>query len=80
MAEPITATNEAVLMTEPRGRSSSRCGMPCLQHRNTLRRLVACTRSHASRPVSSTEASSVGEMPALLKSTSIRPSSRRTRA
>ena len=81
MADPITATNEAVLMTEPRGaRLSSRWGIPCLQHRNTLRRLVACTRSHASRPVSSTEASSVGEMPALLNSTSIRPSSRRTRA
>ena len=79
MAEPITATNDAVLMTDPPP-LSSRCGMPCLQHRKTLRRLVACTRSQASRPVSSTEASSVGEMPALLKSTSMRPSSRRTRA
>ena len=52
--------------------------MPCLQHRNTLRRLTRCTRSHASSVVSSTEPSSFGEMPALLKSTSMRPSSRRT--
>ena len=79
MAEPSTATNDAVLMTEPPP-LSSRWGIPCLQHRNTLRRLVACTRSQASRAVSSTEASSVGEIPALLNSTSIRPSSRRTRA
>jgi hypothetical protein len=52
VADPITATNEAVLMTEPRvgGAFSSRCGIPCLQHKKTLRRLVACTRSHASSP------------------------------
>ena len=54
--------------------------MPCLQHRNTLRRFAAWTRSHASNEVSTTEASSVGEMPALLNRTSIRPISARARA
>ena len=47
--------------------------MPCLQHRNTDLRLTSCTRCHASSDVSSTDASSGGEMPALLKSTSMRP-------
>src|ERR1039458_2345765 len=61
-------------MTDPRP-ASSKCGIPCLQHRNTLRRLACCTRSHASSVVSSTEPSSPGEIPALLKSTSIRPNS-----
>jgi hypothetical protein len=73
------ATNEAVLMTEPPP-FSSRWGIPCLQHRKTDLRLTSCTRCHASSEVSSTDASSVGEMPALLKSTSIRPYSDRTRS
>ena len=82
MAAPITATNDAVLITEPRAGPSfsSRCGMPCLQHRNTLRRFTLCTRSHASSVVSSTEPSSFGEMPALLNSTSMRPYCPRTLA
>src|SRR5205085_2713807 len=41
---------------------------------------VDCTRSHTSSEVSSTDASSGGPIPALLNSTSIRPSSSRTRA
>ena len=69
----MTATNDAVLMTEPPRSFSSRCGMPCLQHRKTDLRLTSCTRCHASSVVSSTEASSLGEMPALLKSTSMWP-------
>src|SRR4051794_35203129 len=75
----MTATNDAVLMTEPPPRSS-RWGIPCLQHRNTDLRLTSCTRCHASSDVSSTEPSSVGEIPALLNRTSTRPSSARTRA
>ena len=47
--------------------------MPCLQHRNTDLRLTSCTRCQASSVVSSTEASSSGEMPALLNRTSMRP-------
>src|SRR4051812_16548578 len=75
----MTATNDAVLITEPPP-ASSRWGIPCLQHRKTDLRLTSCTRCHASSDVSSTEPSSVGEIPALLKSTSTRPSSARTRA
>jgi hypothetical protein len=32
VAEPMVATNDAVLMMEPRPRSSM-CGITCLQHR-----------------------------------------------
>src|SRR4051812_6216479 len=53
--------------------------MPCLQQRNTLFRFTSCTRCQASRPVSSTDTSSGGEMPALLKSTSMRPNASRVR-
>ena len=52
---------------------SSRCGMPNLQHRKTDLRLTFCTRSQASTEVSRIEASSSGEMPALLNSTSTFP-------
>ena len=79
MAAPITATNEAVLITEPPP-ASSRWGMPCLQQRKTRLRLTSWTRCHASSEVSSTEASSSGLMPALLKSTSMRPISLAARA
>ena len=51
--------------------------MPCLQHRNTDFRFTSCTRCQASSEVSSTDTSSCGEMPALLKSTSMRPNSSR---
>src|SRR5271155_3109901 len=61
-------------MTDPPP-PSSRWGIPCLQHRNTLRRLTSWTCSHAASVVSSTEPSSAGEMPALLTSTSMRPNS-----
>ena len=54
--------------------------MPCLQQRKTPRRLTSWTRCQASSVVSSTEVSSVGLMPALLNSTSMRPSSSRARA
>ena len=54
--------------------------MPCLQHRKTERRLTRCTRSQASSSVSRTDASSSGEIPALLKSTSMRPKRSRTSA
>ena len=65
MAAPTIATNEATLITEPPPRSS-RCGMPCLQQRKTPFAFTSWTRCHASTLVSSTEASSPGEMPALL--------------
>ena len=78
VAAAITATNEAVLITDPPP-PSSRWGMPCLQHRNTDLRFTSCTRCQASSEVSSTDTSSGGEMPALLKSTSIRPNSSRAR-
>src|SRR5665213_1094261 len=65
VAAPTSATNDATLITEPPPRSS-KCGMPYLQQTNTPRVLTACTRSHASRPVSRIESSSAGEMPALL--------------
>src|SRR4051794_33873286 len=68
----MTATNEAVLITDPRPRSS-RCGMPYLQHRYTEVRLTSCTRRQASSSVSRIESSSGGEMPALLKQTSTPP-------
>ena len=71
----VTATNDAVLITDPPF-PASRCGIPCLQQRKTLRRFTSCTRCQTSIGVSRTEASSVGLMPALLKSTSIRPKSR----
>jgi hypothetical protein len=72
VAAPITATNEAVLMIDP---LPCRCmwGMACLQHRNTDVRLTSCTRCHTSSPVTSSESSWVGEMPALLKATSTVP-------
>src|SRR3954453_5935045 len=79
VAAPMTATNDAVLITEPPP-PSSRCGIPCLQHRKTDLRLTSCTRCHASSDVSRTEPSSLGEIPALLKRTSTRPTSARTRA
>ena len=71
MAAPSTATNEAVLMTEP---LPWRCmyGITCLQHRYTEVRLTSCTRRQASSPVLRIESSSGGEMPALLNAMSIR--------
>ncbi len=70
------ATNEAVLITEPPP-ASSRCGIPCLQQRKTPSRFTSWTRWKEATEVSSTETSSVGLMPALLKSTSMRPNSSR---
>src|SRR3954462_6244179 len=64
----MTATKDAVLITEPLPRSS-RCGMPYLQHRYTEVRFTSCTRRQASSSVSRIESSSGGEMPALLNST-----------
>src|SRR3954453_15471140 len=68
----MTATKEAVLITEPPP-ASSRWGMPCLQQRKTDLRLTSWTRFHASSEVSRTETSSSGLIPALLKRTSMRP-------
>ena len=62
----MTATKDAVLMTEPPP-VSSRCGIPCLQHRKTDLRLTSCTRCHASSEVSSTEASSSGGDPGVVE-------------
>src|SRR3954453_22325690 len=68
----MTATNDAVLITDPAPRSS-RCAMPYLQHRYTEVRFTSCTRRQASSSVSRIESSSGGEMPALLNSTSSPP-------
>ena len=65
VAAPTIATKLATLITDPPPRSR-RWGMPCLQQRKTPFVFTACTRSQASTLVSSTEASSPGEMPALL--------------
>ena len=65
VAAPTIATKLATLITLPPPRSS-RWGMPCLQQRNTPLVFTACTRSHASTLVSRIDASSSGEMPALL--------------
>src|SRR5581483_10156422 len=65
VAAPTIATKLATLITLPPPRAR-RCGMPCLQQRKTPFVFTVCTRSHASTVVSSTEASSFGEMPALL--------------
>ncbi len=65
VAAPTIATKLATLITEPPPRAR-RYGMPCLQQRKTPFVFTACTRSQASTPVSSTEASSLGEIPALL--------------
>src|SRR6185312_2482038 len=59
-------------MTEPPP-ASSRWGMPYLQQRKTDFRLMSWTRCQVSTEVSRAEASSLGLIPALLKSTSIRP-------
>src|ERR1700761_249133 len=56
------------------------CGMPCLQQRKTPRRFTSCTRCQDSRLVSITEPSSVGLIPALFISTSIRPYSSTARS
>ena len=72
VAAPITATNDAVLMIEPRP-ARRMWGMACLQHRKTEVRLTSCTRRHTSRSVSRIESSSGGEMPALLNATSTAP-------
>ena len=50
-------------------------GIPNLQQKKTDFRLTLMTRSQTSVSVSSTEASSIGEMPALLNSTLICPNS-----
>ena len=52
--------------------------MPCLQQRKTERTLTSWTRCQASSGVSVTVVSSFGLIPALLKSTSMWPSSSRT--
>src|SRR5581483_11452897 len=65
VAAPTIATKLATLMTLPPPRVS-RWGMPCLQQRNTPFVFTSCTRSQASTVVSRTDASSAGEMPALL--------------
>ena len=64
-------------MTEPPP-VSSRCGIPCLQQKKTDLTLTSWTRSQTSLDVSSTDASSGGEMPALLNSTSTDSYSART--
>src|SRR3954467_15186306 len=65
VAAPRIATNEATLITEPPPRSS-RYGIPYLQQRKTPFVFTSWTRCHASTDVSRIDASSAGEMPALL--------------
>ena len=79
MAEPSTATNEAVLITEPPP-ASQQMGDPVLAAQEHAAQVDRLHPLPGLSEVSSTEASSVGEMPALLNSTSIRPSSARARA
>src|SRR5215218_7013916 len=68
----MRATNDAVLMIEPRPRACM-CGIAALQHRYTDVRFTSCTRRHASSPVVRIESSSGGEMPALLNAMSSPP-------
>src|SRR4051794_22495486 len=72
VAEPSTATNDAVLMIEPPP-CTRICSMAYLLHRKTEVRLTSCTRRHASSPVVRMESSSGGEIPALLNATSRPP-------
>src|SRR5258706_11361719 len=72
VAAPITATNDAVLMTDPRP-CRRMYGSTCLQHKYTEVRFTSWTRRQASRPVDRIESSSGGEMPALWNATSMRP-------
>ena len=68
----MTATNDAVLITEPPP-AAIRWGSPYLQHKKTLFRFTSWTRCHASSSVWRIDTSSGGEMPALLKRTSMWP-------
>src|SRR4051812_41492050 len=72
VAEPSTATNDAVLMIEPPP-CTRICSMAYLLQRKTEVRLTSCTRRHASSPVVRMESSSGGEIPALLNATSRPP-------
>ena len=72
MAEPSTATNDAVLMIDPRC-AGTMCRSAAFEHRNTDLRLMSCTRCQASRLVFSIRSSSGGLMPALLNAMSTPP-------
>ncbi len=72
MAEPITATNEAVLMIEPFC-AGTMCRSAARQHRYTDLRLTSCTLCQAGSSVFSIRSSSGGEIPALLNAMSTDP-------
>src|SRR5436190_3869466 len=65
VAAPTSATKEATLTTDPPPRSS-RYGIPCLHQRKTPLAFTSWKRCQASTDVSRMDASSAGEMPALL--------------
>ena len=60
VAAPMRATNDAVLMIEPRPRACM-CGIAALQRSRPTVRFTSCTRRQASRPVVRIESSSGGE-------------------
>ncbi len=72
MAEPSTATNDAVLMIDPLP-AGTMCRNAARQHRYTDFRLMSWTRCHAGSSVFSIRSSSGGEMPALLNAMSTQP-------
>src|SRR4029078_1840977 len=72
VADPITATNDAVLMMD-RFCCGTMCRSAALQQKKTDLRLMSCTRSQASTPVFSIKSSSGGLMPALLNAMSTDP-------
>ena len=72
VAEPMTATNDAVLMMAPPPARSS-AGTPYLQPRKTPFRFTAITWSKTASSVSTTEPSASGKIPALLNSTCSAP-------
>ncbi len=72
VAEPSTATNDAVLMIEPRP-CATMCRSAAREQRYTDFRLTSCTFCHAGSSVVSMESSSGGEMPALLNAMSTEP-------
>lgn len=72
MADPITATNDAVLMIDPLP-TGTMWRRAARQHRYTLLRLTSWTRCQAGSSVFSMRSSSGGEIPALLNAMSTAP-------
>src|SRR6478752_4367503 len=72
VAEPITATTDAVLMIDP-FLAGTICRSAARHDRYTDLRLMSCTFCHAGSSVVSITSSSGGEMPALLNAMSTDP-------